>query len=472
MNTTGSVRVRFAPSPTGALHIGGVRTALFNWLFARHHKGTFILRIEDTDQTRSTDESIQVILDGMKWLGLDCDEGPFRQTARMGIYQEHVDRLIKAGKAYHCYCTPDELEARRKVAMAAGKPPKYDRKCRSLTGPVEGRVPAVRFLSSDEGHTIVRDMIRGAVTFENQQLDDLIIQRSDGLPTYNFAVVVDDVTMKISHVIRGDDHLNNTPRQIQLYEALGYEPPQFAHLPMILGSDKTKLSKRHGATAVTEYIDLGYLPEALVNYLSRLGWSSGDQEIFSREELVEKFSLESVGKAPSVFNPEKLLWLNHHYIQQADTGRLAVLVLNLLKKDTSIPAGKEPDTEWFKKLVKILTERSHTLLEMKTGAIPFICDEITIDEKAKAKHLTPEAAPLLSELATRLKSIDLFTHDEIEKVFNGLVAEHGIKLGKLAQPVRVALTGGTVSPGIFEVLEVMGKEKAISRIQAAIGMAA
>ena len=469
MSATSNVRVRFAPSPTGALHIGGVRTALFNWLFARHHGGTFILRIEDTDQTRSTGESIRIILDGMKWIGLDWDEGPFRQTERMQIYREHVDQLLKAGKAYRCYCTPEELDARRKEAMAAGKPPKYDRKCRSLTAPVPGRTAAVRFLSSDEGQTIVRDIIRGAVTFENQQLDDLIIQRSDGLPTYNFAVVVDDVTMKISHVIRGDDHLNNTPRQIQLYQAFGYEPPQFAHLPMILGSDKTKLSKRHGATAVTEYIDLGYLPEALVNYLSRLGWSSGDQEIFSPQELIEKFSLENVGKAPSVFNPEKLIWLNHHYIQQADPARLATLVLDLLRKDGLVKS--EPDTEWFKKLVTILTERSHTLVEMKTGAIPFLADDIAMDEKARTKHLTPDVAPLLSELADRLKAADPFTHDEIEKVFTALVTEKAIKLGKLAQPVRVALTGGTVSPGIYDVIEVMGKDKTIKRIEAAIGMA-
>ncbi len=462
------VRVRFAPSPTGALHIGGVRTALFNWLFARHHKGTFVLRIEDTDQTRSTDESIRIILDGMKWLGLDWDEGPFRQTERMDIYRQHVDALLKQGKAYYCYCTPEELEARRKEALAAGKPPKYDRKCRTLKAPIEGRTPAVRFLSSDEGQTIVRDMVRGAVTFENQQLDDLIIRRSDGLPTYNFAVVVDDVTMKISHVIRGDDHLNNTPRQIQLYQALGYEPPEFAHLPMILGSDKTKLSKRHGATAVTEYIDLGYLPEALVNYLSRLGWSSGDQEIFSRRELIEKFSLDSVGKAPSVFNPEKLLWLNHHYIQQADAGRLAGLVLDLLRKDGVIIEGKEPDNAWLKKLVKMLTERSHTLVEMKNAAIPFIAEEIQMDEKATVKHLTPDVAPLLTELAGTLRTLEPFTRDGIEKAFNDLVAAKGIKLGKLAQPVRVALTGGTVSPGIYDVIEVMGKEKTVRRIEKAL----
>jgi glutamyl-tRNA synthetase len=477
MNT---VRVRFAPSPTGALHIGGVRTALFNWLFARHHKGAFILRIEDTDQARSTDESIKVIIDGMKWLGMDWDEGPsvlldgavkgYRQTERMAIYREYADRLLRDNKAYYCYCSPEELDTRRKKAMAAGRPPKYDRKCFGLKEPVPGRTPVLRFHSTDEGETIVRDLVRGAVTFENKQLDDLIIMRSDGFPTYNFAVVVDDVTMKISHVIRGDDHLNNTPRQIQIYRALGFDPPQFAHLPMILGSDKTKLSKRHGATAVTEYIDLGYLPEALVNYLSRLGWSHGDQEIFSPKELIDSFSLESVGKAPSVFNPEKLVWLNHHYIQQADHGRLAGLVLDLLRKDGIVSEGREPDPAWLKKLVKILTERSHTLVEMKTGAIPFIKDEIAMDEKARTKHLTPEVAPLLTELAGTLKALEPFAHDTIEKAFNDLVTAKGIKLGKLAQPVRVALTGGTVSPGIHDVIEVMGKDKVLKRIEAAVDM--
>jgi glutamyl-tRNA synthetase len=482
MSTENTVRVRFAPSPTGALHIGGVRTALFNWLFARHHKGSFILRIEDTDKARSTDESIRIIIDGMKWLGMDWDEGPavmpdgsvkgYRQTERMDIYREYADRLHKEGKAYYCYCSPEELEMRRKRAMADGKAPKYDRKCFGLKEPMAGRTPVLRFHSTDEGETVVRDLIRGAVTFENKQLDDLIIMRSDGFPTYNFAVVVDDVTMKITHVIRGDDHLNNTPRQIQIYKAFGFEPPAFAHLPMILGADKTKLSKRHGATAVTEYIDLGYLPEALVNYLARLGWSHGDQEIFSAQEMIEKFSLETVGKAPSVFNPEKLIWLNHHYIQQADPARLANLVLDLLKKDGIVKPGSEPDIEWFKKLVKILTERSHTLVEMKTGALPFLVDAIVMDEKAKAKHLTPDVKPLLSELADRLKTTDPFIHDELEKVFNAIVAEKGIKLGKLAQPVRVALTGGTVSPGIFEVIEVMGKEKTINRIEVAAAMIA
>jgi glutamyl-tRNA synthetase len=477
-----TVRVRFAPSPTGALHIGGVRTALFNWLYARHNKGVFILRVEDTDQARSTDESIRIIIDGMKWLGMDWDEGPsvmpdgtvkgYRQTERMDIYREHADRLLKEGKAYHCYCSPEELDARRKEALAAGRPPKYDRKCWGLKEPVAGRTPVLRFHSVDEGQTVVRDQIRGGVTFENQQLDDLIIMRSDGFPTYNFAVVVDDITMNISHVIRGDDHLNNTPRQIQIYRALGHQPPEFAHLPMILGPDKTKLSKRHGATAVTEYKDLGYLPEALMNYLARLGWSHGDQEVFSIAELVEKFSLENVGKAAAVFNPEKLVWLNHHYIQKADHGRLAGLLLDLLKKDGIMQDDRAPDAAWMKNLVRILTERSHTLVEMKTSSLPFILDEIVMDEKARTKHLTPDVSPLLTELAEKLKFLDPLTHDGIEKVFNDIVNAKGLKLGKLAQPVRVALTGGTVSPGIYDVIEVMGKDKVIRRIEAAVGLIA
>lgn len=463
-----NVRVRFAPSPTGALHIGGVRTALFNWLFARRHKGTFILRIEDTDRSRSTEESIRIIIEGLKWLGLDWDEGPYRQTERMDIYREHVERLLKQGMAYRCYCTPEELDARRKEALAAGRPPKYYRKCLTRKDHALDRPHAVRFLSSDEGQTVVRDLVRGPVIFDNKQLDDLIILRSDGLPTYNFAVVVDDVTMKITHVIRGDDHLNNTPRQIQLYRALAYEPPEFAHLPMILGPDKTKLSKRHGATAVTEYEDMGYLPEALVNYLARLGWSAGDQEIFSREELIEKFSLENVGKAAAVFNPDKLLWLNHHYIQQAAPARLAEMLLKLLIKEGLAGYDTPPDRQWIERVVRILTERSHTLVEMKNSAMPFIVDEITIDEKARAKHLTPEAAHLLEMLIERLRRLERFTVDQIEKIFAAIVSESGKKLGQIAQPARVALTGGTVSPGIYEVIEVMGKEKTLRRLESAL----
>ncbi len=314
MNT--SVRVRFAPSPTGHLHIGGARTALFNWLFARHFGGTFILRIEDTDTSRSTDEYIDAIIKGMEWLKLDWDEGPYRQTARFDVYRGYVERLLKEGKAYYCYCTPEELEQRRKDALAQGRTPKYDNRCRYLDKPVPGRTPAVRFMMPQEGRTTLNDLIKGTIEFENNIMEDMVIMRSDGSPTYNFVVVVDDIDMKITHVIRGDDHVNNTPKQIHIYKAFGWEEPEFAHLPMILGADKARLSKRHGATSVMAYKDMGYFPDALVNYLVRLGWAYGDQEIFSREELVQYFSLESVGKSAAVFNPEKLLWLNSQYMNK------------------------------------------------------------------------------------------------------------------------------------------------------------
>ncbi|MFA5353014.1 MAG: glutamate--tRNA ligase, partial [Thermodesulfovibrionales bacterium] len=324
---TDDIRVRFAPSPTGHLHIGGARTALFNWLLARHNNGTFILRIEDTDTTRSTDEYIDAIIEGMNWLKLSWDEGPFRQTDRFDIYRSYVEKLISQGKSYRCYCTPEELEQRRQEAMAQGKPPKYDGRCRHLKEPIEGKPYAVRFLMPQEGRTVVNDLIKGVVEFDNNQLEDLIILRADGTPTYNFVVVVDDIDMRISHVIRGDDHLNNTPKQIHICKALGWEPPAFGHLPMILGADKTRLSKRHGATSVMAYKDEGYLPDALVNYLVRLGWSYGDQEVFTREELIKCFSMENIGKSASVFNPEKLLWLNSQYINNADPAELVEMVL-------------------------------------------------------------------------------------------------------------------------------------------------
>src|SRR5512137_2732890 len=323
------MRLRFAPSPTGYLHIGGARTALFNWLLARKTGGTFILRIEDTDVARSTQESVDAILQGMEWLGLDWDEGPFYQSDNFPLYREYVQKLLDEGKAYRCRCTPEELEAKRELAMKEGRKPKYDGTCRSLNiGP--DTPSAVRFRAPEDGATCFDDLIKGPISFSNEELDDLIIQRSDGTPTYNFTVVIDDASMTITHVIRGDDHINNTPRQILLYEALGYPVPKFAHVPMILGADKSRLSKRHGATSVIAYRDQGFLPEALVNYLVRLGWSHGDEEIFSREELVEKFTIEAVGKSAGVFNPDKLLWLNHHYIKEGDPARLAALLLPFL----------------------------------------------------------------------------------------------------------------------------------------------
>lgn len=456
------IRTRFAPSPTGYLHIGGARTAIFNWLFARKHKGKFILRIEDTDQERSTDESTNAILDSMKWLGMDWDEGPFFQAKRVDIYNEHVERLLKNGKAYYCTCTPDELEAKRQKALAEGKKPKYDGKCRGNTKRPDAPA-AVRFLSPDEGHTVVDDIVKGKVVIENAELDDLIIRRSDGWPTYNFCVVIDDATMKMTHVIRGDDHLNNTPRQIQMYEAFGYPVPKFGHVPMILGSDKTRLSKRHGATSVMAYKDMGYLPEALFNYLVRLGWSNGDQEIFSKGELIELFNLENVGKSAGVFNPEKLLWLNAHYIKESDTAKLSALARPFLESK-GFDLSKGPNLE---SVVNTLKERSKTILEMADFAEFYYRDEVVFDEKASEKFLKPEMVEVFGSLIDRLKTIgdNEFRHDGIEKAFGDLTTEKGLKLKDVAQPVRVALTGSTISPGIFEIIEVLGKETTIKRLQ-------
>jgi len=462
------VRVRFAPSPTGFLHIGGARTALFNWLFARHNNGIFILRIEDTDRSRSTDEYIEAIMDGMKWLDLDWDEGPFRQTDRFDVYRNYVDTLVKAGKAYYCYCSAEDLEQRRQEALAQGRPPKYDRRCMDLKEPVPGIAPAVRFRMPQEGHTVVDDMIKGKVVFENAQLDDLIILRSDGTPTYNLTVVVDDVDMKITHVIRGDDHLNNTPKQLHIYEALGYNVPRFAHLPMILGADKARLSKRHGATSVLAYKEMGYLPEALMNYLVRLGWSYGDQEIFSRKELIEHFSFEHVGKAAAVFNPEKLLWLNGQYIMNSASEELAELVLPLLIKEGLISSGQQMDMEWLSRAVSTLKERAKTLLELAGSLRYYIVEDVEYDEKAKAKFLNGKSLNLLTDLKDSVSSLSAFSAEELEKTFKTIIEKHGVKLGNLAQPVRVALTGRTESPGIFEVLEIVGREKAIKRLEKAI----
>ena len=465
---TDKVRVRFAPSPTGHLHLGGARTALFNWLFARHHKGTFILRIEDTDRTRSTEEFIETIIEGMKWLGLDWDEGPYRQTDRFNIYKSYTDKLLGEGKAYYCYCSSEELEKRRQEALAQGKSPKYDGRCRNLKEPVMDRIPAIRFMMPQEGETIVKDLIRGDVIFDNAQLDDLIIMRSDGTPTYNFCVVVDDVDMEITHVIRGDDHLNNTPKQIHIYKALGYRIPEFAHLPMILGHDKTRLSKRHGATSVTSYKEMGYLADAFMNYLVRLGWAHGDQEIFTRDELVEYFSLEVVGKSAAVFNPEKLLWLNSQYIKNSPSEKLAEMVMPFLLREKVIHDGQTLDKEWLSKAIDALKERSKTLIELAHSLHFYIAEEIEYDKKAKEKFLSEKSLPYLIDVREAFTRLDNFIAPEIEKVLVTLVEKHNIKLGNLAQPVRVAVTGKAESPGIFEVLEILGKEKVLKRLEKAI----
>jgi len=457
------VVTRFAPSPTGYLHIGGARTALFNWLYARHTGGKFILRIEDTDRQRSTDASIEIILEAMKWLGLDWDEGPYFQTERMAIYRETAQKLLDTGWAYRCYCTPEELEEKRKKALREGRKPKYDGTCRYRTDFPKDKPYVLRFKCPQEGTVVVEDLVKGTVKFDVAELDDLIIIRSDGGPTYNFAVVVDDATMGITHVIRGDDHLNNTPRQILIYKALGYPLPKFAHVPMILGQDHKRLSKRHGSVSVLAYRDEGYLPQALTNYLVRLGWSHGDQEIFSTQELIKLFTLKGIGKSAGIFNPEKLLWLNGRYIRSLSVETLVKEVRPFIEAD-----GLNPSKEKLFMAVRTLKERSRTLKEMTEGMRFYFTDRIDYDPKAAKKFLRPEVVPLFSQILTCLNSLDVLDKSNLEGCFRKVTEENQVKLGKVAQPVRVALTGRAVSPGLFEVMEVLGKEKTISRLRDAL----
>ncbi len=459
------VVTRFAPSPTGYLHIGGARTALFNWLFARSNKGKFLLRVEDTDQERSTPEAVKAILEGLTWLGITWDEGPYFQTERTGLYRKEAERLLAEGSAYRCVCTPEELEARREAARARGEKPHYDRRCRDRSsGEAEGKPFVVRFRAPLSGRTVVQDLLRGNVAYEHEQLDDLVLLRTDGSPTYNFVVVVDDATMGITHVLRGDDHLNNTPRQILLYEALGYPLPRFGHFPLIHGVEGGKLSKRQDDVSVTAYRERGFLPEAMINYLVRLGWGYGDQEIFSVGELQEIFSLENVGKSPSRFDPEKLLHLNAHYIKTGDPDRLAALLVPFLHKRgiEAEPSG------WLAKVVKTFQERSRTLEEM-AEASEFYYRRKDPDPKAAEKFLVTETAPLFEEIARELTDLPDFTPAAMEPVLLRAAEKRGVKLGKVAQPVRVALTGGTVSPGIFEVMDVLGRDEVIRRLLHAAG---
>ena len=455
------IRTRFAPSPTGHLHIGGARTALFAWLYARHTGGKFILRIEDTDAERSTDEFTQKILQAMEWLNLDWDEGPFYQSKRLDLYREYVEKLIDNGRAFWCECTPDELERKREEAIKTGGKPKYDGTCRGKgLGPGPGRV--VRFASPRSGSTSFEDVIKGTMSVDNSELDDLIILRSDNMPTYNFTVVIDDATMNITHVIRGDDHVNNTPRQIALYEALGFPLPVFAHVPMILGSDKARLSKRHGATSVMAYKEMGYLPEALVNYLVRLSWAHGDMEIFPMKELVELFDLQHVGRSAAVFNPEKLLWLNHHYIKTGDVKRLAQLL-----RPFAIESGLDPGNDnYLEHVVGDVRERTHTLKDMLDFGDFYLKD---IDElpELREKILTPDMIPVFRELISGLESIGITDSKLIESDFANILEKCGIKFKQLAQPVRVALTGKTISPGIFEIISTLGT-KVIPRLKNAL----
>ena len=459
-----ALRVRFAPSPTGYLHIGGARTALFNYLLARREKGTFVLRIEDTDVERSTRASVEAILNAMEWLGLDYDEGPYFQSERFDLYRQKVEQLLAEDKAYRCYCSQQELDAKREQAMREGGKPRYDGTCRQRTDQPLDQPHVVRFKTPEEGTTAFADRIKGRISFDNAELDDLVIQRSDGTPTYNFVVVVDDAEMAISLVIRGDDHINNTPRQIPIYQALGYPVPEFAHVPMILGADKKRLSKRHGATSVMAYQTMGYLPEAMVNYLVRLGWSCGDEEIFSMAELIEKFSLDNVGRSAGVFNPDKLLWLNEHYIKTGDPGRLGRLMAPFLA-EKGIDVSSGPDLE---QVVVSLQDRAKTLVEMAEGARFYFTAPDIYDPKAKEKFLTPDKAEILGSLIETLETLDDFSEAGVEAAFKDILEQSGLKLGKVGPTVRVALTGGTVSPGIFTVIAVLGKDRVVSRLQKAL----
>jgi glutamyl-tRNA synthetase len=463
-----AVRTRFAPSPSGYLHIGGARTALFNYLFARHMGGVFVLRVEDTDRERSTPESIQAILESLSWLELDWDEGPFFQSERSAIYREQLDRLLAEGKAYRCICTAAELDQKRKAAMTTGRKPTYDRRCREAGVGPDQTPHTIRFKAPFSGETIVRDVVKGAVTFPNQELDDLVVARSDGSPTYNFCAVVDDALMKITHVIRGEDHLSNTPKQIQIYAALGFPVPIFAHVPLILGLDRTRLSKRHGATSVTAYRDDGYLPEGLNNYLVRLGWSHGDDEIFSRTELIEKFGLESIGTAAGVFNPEKLAWVSFQHLKQLPPSDLARRVRPLIDARGWPVPGNDA---WLEQAVAILQERAHTLVELVDSASYLLHDQIEIDAKAAAKHLAKANPAMLADLRSALASLDEWTLDDLQKAFEDVMARYEIGLGKVAQPVRVALTGGAVSPGIYEVAHVLGRDRVLARLDRALPLA-
>ena len=463
MVSSEKVVTRFPPSPTGYLHIGGARTALFNWLFARRRGGVFILRIEDTDRERSSNEATEAIIESMKWLGLDWDQGPFFQSKRYPLYNEMIERLIVSGRAYYCDCSPEDLERRRKEAMARGLKPKYDGRCRERgLGPGPGTV--VRLKSPLSGVTHFEDLIKGPIRVSNDELDDLVLRRSDGSPTYHMAVVADDVSLGITHVIRGDDHVNNTPRQIQIYEALGEKIPHYGHVPMILGPDKTRLSKRHGAMSVLAYRDMGYLPDALINALARLGWSYGDQEKFSREEMVEKFSLESVGRSAGVFNFEKLLDLNAWYMRESDVEALSEAVIPFLEK-----LGVErPDKSFLVKAVGTLKMRSKTLVDLAKDALFYFQDEISYESSARDKFLVSQVAIPMRELQKALSRIEGFDQPALEKAFEGFLAASGLTLKAIAQPLRVSLTGRTASPGLFEVMEVLGKERVLKRIDKAL----
>jgi glutamyl-tRNA synthetase len=455
-----TVRTRFAPSPTGFLHIGGLRTALFCWLYARRHGGSFVLRIEDTDLERSTAEAIQQILDGLEWAGLDYNEGPFYQTKRFDRYREVIEELLAEGKAYRCYCSKAELEQMRAQQTARGEKPRYDGRWRERTDSIAGIEPVVRFKNPLDGEVIVDDVVHGRVVFQNSELDDLIIARSDGTPTYNFCVVVDDMDMQITHVIRGDDHLNNTPRQLNMLLALGQRPPIYAHLPMILGADGAKLSKRHGAVSVLDYRDQGFLPEAVLNYLVRLGWSHGDQEYFSIEEMQSLFDIADVNKSAAAFNFEKLAWLNQQHMMRSPPARVAPLLRWHLEREGVLAA----DETKLEQIVLSLRERAKTVRDMALGSVFFFRAPEVYDEKAVRKHITADVPALLAETAAALARLDNWEAAAIHDLINGVAAAKGVALGKLAQPLRLAMCGATVSPPIDATLAILGKAETLARL--------
>jgi glutamyl-tRNA synthetase len=453
------VAVRFAPSPTGFLHIGGARTAIFNYLFARRHKGKFYLRIEDTDIERSEKQYEEEIINSMKWLGMDYDGELIYQTKRMDLYRTYIQKLLESGNAYYCNCSKEDLEAERQKALEEKRKPVYNRKCRR--DPVDKGV--IRFKVPETGQTVISDKVLGNITIKHEEIEDFVIARADGSPTYNFTVVVDDALMGITHVIRGDDHVNNTPKQILIYEALGFSLPIFVHVPMILGPDKTKLSKRHGATAVSSFRQMGYLPEALFNYLVRLGWSHGDQEIFSKDELVQLFDLDALGHSAAVLNMEKLNWLNAHYIKSMSAKDMATR----LCEESLVPEEfkKRVFDEDVQKLLPMVQERSKMLNDVYKGIEFFIKDEIIIDENAYKKYIGQEVLPIVADLIEGIKGIqDISDHNSLEAVFKSLIEKHNIKLKIIAQACRVLITGTDVSPGIFEIMSLMGKDKVLKRL--------
>ncbi|MSR13198.1 MAG: glutamate--tRNA ligase [Gammaproteobacteria bacterium] len=460
-----AVVTRFPPSPTGYLHIGGARTALFNWLYARRHGGRMVFRIEDTDRERSTQAAVDAIFEGMQWLGLDYDDGPYFQTQRFDRYHGAIDQLIREGKAYHCYCSKDRLETMRNEQMARKEKPRYDGHCRERSGPgPAGAGTVVRFRTPQDGNLIVADRVHGDVVFANDELDDLIIARSDGTPTYHLAVVVDDIDMGITHVIRGDDHLNNTPRQVHILEGLGGVRPVYAHVPMINGPDGKKLSKRHGAVSVTQYRDEGFLPEALLNYLVRLGWSHGDDEIFSLDELIEKFDIDAINKSAASFNRDKLLWVNQQYLQSAPLERL-IAASRPYFVAAELDSAVGPSLE---DAIEAQRTRAKTLLEIVDKSRSFFGESIEFEPAAAQKILTAEALPVLRALAATLTAVEPWDKPILHAAVEAVATSLGLKLGQVAQPLRVAVTGGTASPAIDVSLALLGRDRCLARIGRAV----